>query len=160
MKYLDKYEKFLEFNSDVEERINFILDKINKVGIDNITKDEKHFLDSMTDDDSANKALDDYNSRFRDESFESDSGNIIFNLTSVESEDSNSDDGVITIYYGDMVISNDILSETYSGEFSINEMGLYTYVFYDREDNNIEDSEILDEKEFDDFLHSLSMDLI
>ena len=159
MKYINSYKAFFEYNSDVEDRSNYILDKINSVGIDNITPEERSFLDSMKDEKSAIKSLDDYNRKFYDETFKSDSGRITFSIKSITKEDSMSDDGIITYYHGTMILSNDIISESYNGTYNINEMGIYMADFYDG-DNNIEDSELfIDNNEYDSFLLEISIDL-
>jgi len=148
----------LEYNSDLEVRSNYILDKINSVGIDNITPEERNFLDSMKDEKSAMKALDDYNSKFYDETFKSDSDTFTFNLKSITKEDSMSEDGIITSYHGTMVLSDGIITESYDGIFELNEMGIYQSNFYDGE-HDIIDSGLFIDSEYNNFLHELSIDI-
>jgi len=70
-----------------------------------------------------------------------------------------SDDGIITSYNGTMILSNDIITESYEGTYQLNEMGIYKADFYDG-DNNIEDSEIfIGDREYDSFLGGLSFEL-
>lgn len=159
MKHLNNYKAFLEHNKDIENRSNYILDKIISLGIESITPEERKFLDSMKDKDSAIKAMDDYNSKFYDETFESEDGIFKFNLKSITTEDSNSDDGIITLYQGTMSLSNDIITEIYEGIFELNEQGIYMSNFYDGDNNDIKDSELFNESAYDNFLYELSIDV-
>jgi hypothetical protein len=158
MKHLKNYKMFLENKRDIESISNEILDKISREGIDSLTAQERNFLDSMSDEEASQKALDDYNSKFYDETYESENGTFTFHLTSIESEDTESDDGIITTYSGTMTLSNNIMSETYEGTYQLNSMGIYMEDFY-LNGNDIKDSELFIEKEYDMFLLELSMTL-
>lgn len=161
---------FLEYTSYKEERINFILDKINKYGISSLTPEEKAFLDAQKSGDKASdealkkleKSEKVFNKTF---SYEDEyTFTFKFKLLTIDKEDSNSDDGIITTYHGIITLPNittgdgEVIEGVIEGDIQLNEHGLIKTNFSKGDYTDFDFCEGL-EYEYDNFIHSLSIDL-
>lgn len=161
MKHINKFKIFLENYSEVKNKIDEILDKISSHGIDSLSPEERRLLDSQKEGDQASEeAYSKLVPKDINKEFESNNGRFKFTLKHIETEDSNSDDGIISHFHGimelpDMITGDGKLIEgIIKGHISINEFGLVQTSF---EKEGYTDYDFVEglEYEYDSFIYEI-----
>ena len=160
MKNIKTYKLFLENYSDIKNMIDEILDKISLYGIDSLSLEEKNFLDSQKE---GGKASEEAYSKLVspkeiNKKIESTDGRFTFILKHIETEDSESEDGILTHFHGIMKLPDMIMSDgkkidgNLEGYLSMNEQG---FIITNFEKNGYTDYDFVEglEHEYDSFIY-------